>query len=66
MCVSLERGVTFQKRELVREMIEEAKVSELHERGVILGRRCAGDVAEDMSKCAYRLSMVSLFRKGSL
>ncbi len=47
MCVSLERGVTFQKRELVREMSEEAKVSELHERGVIFGQRRAGDVPED-------------------
>ncbi len=47
-------------------MIEEAKVSELHERGVILGQRRAGDVAEDIPKFAYRLSVVSLFRKGCL
>ncbi len=47
-------------------MIEEAKVNKLHERGVLLGQRRAGDVAEDTPKFAYRLSVVSLFRKGSL
>ncbi len=47
-------------------MSEEAKVSELHERRVILGGRRAGDAAEDIPKVAYRLCVVSLFRKGSL
>ena len=51
MCVSLEHGFTFQKRELVREMSEEAKVSELHERGVILGRGHVGTCPRTAGPC---------------
>ncbi len=66
MGVSLESGVIFQKNELWRGISDEAKVSESHERGVILGRRFAGKVVEDTSKWARRLREAPLFRKTSL